>query len=149
MPVAPTTNYQLSPVLVPSVASGVAPVSPYVGASMQAALMECSRFTRYLLQPNFPEPGGSSFKLGSTAHGLTQKLRRMRTGYNDIRTLESARQYLDNTAFGPLPLAVERAIQRHRMRGEGGPVPILAIGAGARYVPWGLKRLYGDEIQLH
>jgi hypothetical protein len=143
-----TAAYQIAPLLLPSVAAGVTPTSPYVGASIRSALVECARFTDYFLTQSFPIPD-ASLKLGSTAYGFTQKLRRLRTGYNDVRTLSSVRQYLDNTAFGPLPLAVERAIQRHKMRGNEDPVPILGIGEGNRYIPWGLKQLYGDAISLH
>jgi hypothetical protein len=54
-----------------------------------------------------------------------------------------------HTALGPLPFAIQRAMQRNNARGADSPVLVLEIGAGHRFVAAGLKAHFGDQLHMH
>lgn len=91
---------------------------------------------------------------GMTAAGFFQKLKHHLVGFNDVRTLGKVKYLFDDSAMGPLHMAVRRAIVRNARRagaGENGDIPqtpILAIGAGWAYVEHMLSAMFGDMISI-
>ncbi len=71
------------------------------------------------------------------------------SGLRDDRRLDGIDELTRHTEMGPLTLAVDRAIQRNLKRGVTEPAQILEIGAGQRFVPWGIKRIFGDKVRIH
>lgn len=130
------------------VATGVQP-RPELVQAIDRGVDECAALTEQALRFPYPRDPKLPFWRSSTINGVTQALRSLVGMYKDDRTLSQADDITRYTAFGPLTSAVERALVRHRLRGDEGGAPVLEIGAGQRLVAAGLKAIHGNAIFLH
>ncbi len=122
---------------------------PEVVTASAMGVRDVQKLTQFVNDFEYPDDSHISSSGGNTAVGVVQNLRRLIGGFNDKRDLRDVTEYTTYDSLGPLPLAVERAIVRNSLRRRGEGASILEIGAGQRWVAWGLKYLFGDKIITH
>lgn len=144
-------SYEIVPPVVKPIGKSGEPVfsNDRLQSATQMASVEFDRLIFHRRHLKYPQPKLWPAKPGATASGLFQQVWKRAFGYHDVRTLDDVRTYFDISSIGPLPLAVDRAAFRHFIRAEGGPAPVLAVGAGHRYVEAGLDAMFGDAITIH
>lgn len=136
-------------VIVPPIVRGLAvskvnPVNGTLRRETAGLLVEKRGFKK----PDIMPPGGMN--PGETAATFAQRFKSATIGYNDVRDLGAVNIFTFGTPIGMLPLAAQRAVRRNRQRiGDTYPARILEIGAGHRFTAAGLKKLFGDQIQIY
>lgn len=136
-------------VIVPPIVRGLAvsevnPVNETLRRETAGLLVEKRDFKK----PDITPP--RSMNPGETAATFAQRFKSATIGYNDVRDLDAANIFTFGTPIGMLPLAAQRAVRRNEHRiGGAYPARILEIGAGHRFTAAGLKKLFGDQIQIY
>lgn len=120
---------------------------PVLQEARDMALAEMRHQTAFVHHQTYPDiqlPKGRR----SSAANFFQKALAGIGWYYDARTLEDAVADTCGTSLGPLPLAVERAVARHRARQLSASANVLEIGSGQRLVAAGLKAISADRVRL-
>lgn len=146
-----------SPHSFPAPPTWVLPPFVQLGASPEAleravsiAVEESRLLTEVALSPTYPTPSGTDDVGFPTFASPLQLFKWLMFHFNDTRTLNDVSGYFNYSPLGPLAFGVARAVERHRLRGlPPGPVDILEIGAGQRFVASGLHLIFGDQLRIH